>query len=428
MTMETGRQGTSFQKEQWLKEKYDTISNQELPGYCFVSITLKNFREYEHNIGHELRETMRKTAYDALSNCLEEQEWMIQLYPADFHMIIKCDANETALHTRAHPFHFAIRDTMEEAFGQKLYVAMGFYPITNFDVDFYNAQYYAKEAQKGTEYHYKETNYDMYEVSYKDQKEAFRKMEGACEEALQKGHFKLYLQPKVNMKTNQIESAEALMRWVDPSKGIIPLSQFLANIEENGFIRDVDLYLFEEGCKHIQKWRKELKKDIQISFNLSNAYFRGSFFLPEYKEVFEKYDIPGKCICIELLESIILNDLKRLRQIVSGIYDMGFECALDDFGSGFSSFDILTNVTLSELKIDRSLFQNIENAKERRLLKSIVDISHDFGMRAVGEGIETKEYADYMKSIGCDYIQGFYYYKPMPIEEFEQRFLYPTTQ
>lgn len=408
-----------------IKAKYDKIVEDNIAGYCFVSLALKNFTEYCHTVGHEKRDEIIALCHQLLQDILWEDEYIVLYHSCIFNILLHCPADEEALHKRVRVLHFLIRDEMEKQYGVKLFLEIGFYPIIKKDVDFYQAQYLADKTRFGSDQQpYVETNYDMYYVSFLDQNEVFRALEKNLEKALSSGEFKLYLQPKVNIKTGRVHSAEALMRWDSPDKGLIPLGDFLPNIEANGFIRDIDLYLFDQGCQYIEKWKKQFEKDIQISFNLSAAYYNGPYFIPEYRDVIEKYDISGDHICIELLESVVLNKLDKLNEVVNGIYDLGFQCALDDFGSGFSSFDILTNVTLSELKIDRSLFRNSNNAKERVLIKYLLDIAHKFDIRVTAEGIETQAYADYLSSIGCDYIQGYYYYKPMPIEEFEQRFIF----
>lgn len=241
--------------------------------------------------------------------------------------------------------------------------------------------------------------------------------------AIENGHFKLYLQPKVDLKTGRIVDAEALVRWCDPIRGMIPLGEFLPEMETNGLIAELDMYLFNQACGRIQRWIRELGKKIKISVNLSKFYFYRPSFLEDYSNVFEKYDIPKSCIEIELLESIVLNNTKRLQEVVNQIRDYGFGCALDDFGSGFSSYGILANADISVLKIDRSLFQDAENIKERRVVGHIVELAHELGMTVVAEGIETQHYVDYLSEIGCDYIQGFIFYRPMPVEEFEERFV-----
>lgn len=409
--------------EQQIKAHYDRILEQKISGYCLVSLALKNFSEYSHQIGREKSEQAILKSFQLLSGCLKDGEIIGRIHTHYFNLLIFCEAEESSLHKRAQQFHYAVRDKMEALFGKQLFLEMGFFPIIRENVNFYNAQYFADICRTDAHHEFPETNYDMYYVFYNDQKEEFLKYENLVGPAIKNGDFKLFLQPKVDLKTGKVYAAEALMRWIDPERGMIPLSSFLPNLEENGMIRDVDLFLFDQACGYLDKWLNQYGTNISISFNLSRAYFNGPYFMPEYTGVFEKYNIPRSCIQIELLESIVLNELDKLRPLVKNIYNYGFSCAIDDFGSGFSSFDILTNVDLSELKIDRSLFKDASNEKERMLIRHLIDIAHDLKMVTVAEGIETEEYARYLKEIGCDFIQGFYYYRPMPVEEFEKRFI-----
>lgn len=409
--------------ELWIKRKYDQITNDKVSDYCLVAISLKNFLEYRHIIGHLESERCILSCYQLLYDCLSDDDCIVRVHSWYFNLLIKCPPEEDLLHAKAGAFHYAIRDGMEKKYGRRLFLEMGFYPMIKPDVDFYNAQYFADLCRFCSEKNYLETNYDFYYISYQNQKEDFLKIENLVECGLEHGDFKLYLQPKVDLVTGKVYRAEALMRWIDPERGMIPLTSFLPNLEDNGFIRNVDLHLFDKACGYLEKWKHDYQKDIQISFNLSRAYFKDTCFIADYSEVFKKHDISSDQICIELLESIILNDLERVKNVVEGIYGMGFDCALDDFGSGFSSFDVLTNITLNELKIDRALFLNINNQKEHSLIRHLVEIAHAYNMTTVAEGIETKDYADYLKKIGCDFIQGYYYYKPMPVEEFERIFI-----
>lgn len=406
-----------------IKGEYDRLLADNQTGYSLVTIKLKNFITYSHMVGNDEGEEIIHLCFDQLCTCLENDEYIVRVHSWYFNLLIKCGANLDDLHRRAHAFHFAIRDPMKETYGRMLYIEMGFCPLIRPDVDFYMARYYADISRMASEHMFLETNYDMYYVSYQDQKEEFLKLENLVPLALENGDFKLFLQPKVNLATGRVESAEALMRWIDPKKGMIPLTSFLPHIEENGFIREVDRYLFDRACCYMDKWLNQYGKKFPISFNLSKAYFNGTFFMKDFSETFEQYNLPTDCVQIELLESVVLNDMDQLLPLVKNIYDYGFSCALDDFGSGFSSFDILTSTRLSELKIDRSLFRDIDNPKERLLIRHIINIAHDMDMVTVAEGIETEEYAAYLKEIGCDYIQGFYYYRPMPVDEFEERFV-----
>lgn len=411
------------QNEIYIKQKYDNIVKNKVAGYSLISLKLKNFREYCHRMGHDKADAIILESHRQLKQHLQTDETIEHMYANYFLLLIHCPPSLDYLHMHVSKFHYAVKDAMNDIYGTPLYIEMGFYPITDFEIDFFNAQYFADLCRYGPHHLYPESSYDMYGLSFKDQNEEFLKLENKVASAIEKGHFKLYLQPKVDTKTGKVTSAEALMRWVDPKVGMIPLESFLPNIEDNGSIRDVDIYLFDKGCQYIEKWKKQYHKNIDISFNLSRAHFNGPYFVSDYREVFERYDIDGERICIELLESVVLNEKIQLQSVMEGIATLGFHSALDDFGSGFSSFDIITNITLSELKLDQSLFQNFHNKKEHVMLKHLVDIAHTYHMRVVAEGIETKEYAQYLKEIGCDLIQGFYYYKPMPVEEFEAKFI-----
>ena len=137
----------------------------------------------------------------------------------------------------------------------------------------------------------------------------------------------------------------------------------------------------------------------------------------------EQYDTPRDLIEFELLESIVLNKVDRVRDVVGELTSFGFSCALDDFGSGFSSYSVLTEQGISTLKIDRSLFRDRDNGRERTIVRHIVQTARELGMHTVAEGVEGWDYVDYLREIGCGSIQGFVFYRPMPVEEFEARFV-----
>lgn len=181
--------------------------------------------------------------------------------------------------------------------------------------------------------------------------------------------------------------------------------------------------MFEHVCRTINRWIKQYNKKIKISVNLSSNMFNYRYFLDLYKQVYEKAPCPKDCIEFELLESIVLNQIDLVQVVVKQLYHYGFSCSLDDFGSGYSSFSVLTTTELKTLKIDRSLFCNYSDPRERVLVRHIVETAKELNLKTVAEGIETKEYVEFLKKLGCDYIQGFIFYKPMPVEEFERRFL-----
>ena len=164
-------------------------------------------------------------------------------------------------------------------------------------------------------------------------------------------------------------------------------------------------------------------KKIRISVNLSSDMFNYRYFFKYYEEVYEKFPCPKDCIEFELLESIVLNQVDQVQNVVEQLRRFGFSCSLDDFGSGYSSFSVLTNTQLEALKIDRSLFRNENDPRERVLIRHILESAKELKLKTVAEGVETRGYVEYLKSLGCDYVQGYVFYRPMPVEEFEERFL-----
>ena len=248
-------------------------------------------------------------------------------------------------------------------------------------------------------------------------------LEQEIKPALEHGDFKLYLQPKVDLKTGKVTKAEALVRWIDPVKGMIPVSEFLPALVENGLIENVALHLFGIVCSTVERWRQQYGKEISISVNLNECAFNYEFFFNDYKEVYERNPCRKDCIEFELLESIILNQVDQVNRVVNDITQFGFTCSVDDFGSGYSSYSVLTNPRITTLKIDRSLFRNDNDPREKTLIRSIIQTAKELNMTTVAEGVETKEYVDFLKELGCDYVQGFYYYKPMSVEDFEELFV-----
>ena len=227
----------------------------------------------------------------------------------------------------------------------------------------------------------------------------------------------------MDLKTGEVTKAEALVRWIDPVKGMIPVSEFLPALVENGLIQNVDLYLFGIVCRTVERWKQQYGKEIHISVNLNESAFNYEFFFNDYKEVYERNPCQKDCIEFELLESIILNQVDQVNRVVNAITQFGFSCSVDDFGSGYSSFSVLINPRITTLKIDRSLFQNENDLREKTLIRYIIQTAKELNMTTVAEGIETKGYVDFLKELGCDYVQGFYYYKPMSVEDFEELFV-----
>lgn len=409
--------------EAYLKERYAALTDEERKEYALISLKIKRFRTFNRLYGRELGDVLIRRVYDDIAEWLDGKGEVAHIRLDYYNLLLPFPREYDPILDHIIKLNIAIRDMDDPRFHGKVFCGFGVYPLEP-GVDFYTAQYNADVARtECPEREFRNSHMEVYGITVQDQDLRYYDLIDIIQPALDRGDFKLYLQPKVDLRTGEVTSAEALMRWDDPGRGMLPVGDFLPMLEETGLISPVDIYLFEKVCRIINRWMAEYGKSIQISVNLSAAMFNYRDFFKEYQEVHEKYHTPAECIQFELLESIVLNKVDRVRTVVGELNDYGFSCALDDFGSGYSSYSVLTNASISTIKIDRSLFQHETDERERTIIRHILETAHELGMSTVAEGVETWGYVNYLRELGCEFVQGYVFYRPMPVEEFEERFL-----
>ena len=261
----------------------------------------------------------------------------------------------------------------------------------------------------------------IYDVKESQKLGRDKALEMKMHKALEQGDFVPYLQPKYELEGESIAGAEALVRWIDPEEGMIYPDEFIDLFESNGFIVELDLYMFEEVCKLIERWHKAGRKIIPISVNLSRSHFEIPNFFDYYEYVLKKYDIPPRSIEIELTESLFYNDMKSLSVLVSQIHHAGLSCSIDDFGSGYSSLNMLKDVKVDALKLDRVFFESGDNDERGKdIIQSVIKLAQALDLHTISEGVEERKQVEFLKEMHCDLIQGYVFAKPMPVPEFEQ--------
>ncbi len=245
-------------------------------------------------------------------------------------------------------------------------------------------------------------------------------IEDQMELALQNCNFKIYYQPKFNLKTNKINGAEALVRWDHPTKGLIPPTEFIPIFEDNQFILKLDFYVFEEVCKHIQKLMDLGKEIYPVSVNFSRHHLSNNNMSDKLSSIISKYEVPPRYLEIELTESALQTDNNTMFTTLIRLHKMGFKISMDDFGSGLSSLNLLRTLPCDVLKLDKDFFQQgASTERERIVITMIVKMAQELHMTTVSEGVETEEQAEFLRSIHCDLAQGFLFSKPIPVEEYE---------
>lgn len=237
--------------------------------------------------------------------------------------------------------------------------------------------------------------------------------------ALEKRQFCIYMQPVYHLKTKQLVSAEALVRWKHPTRGMILPSAFIPLLERNGFITRLDAFVWEEACKYLSRNRKEGRADIPISVNVSRMNLFDSTLCNKFIKLIHKYDLEPSLLKLEITESAYMDNPRQLLEIMKKLQGFGFQILTDDFGSGYSSLNMLKDVPADILKLDMKFINSIGTSKRaENILINVIYLAKDLDMTVIAEGVETKEQLDFLENIGCENVQGFYFSKPLPELEF----------
>lgn len=260
--------------------------------------------------------------------------------------------------------------------------------------------------------------YTIYKA-YDKEIEINHNIELEMEDALHNGEFQVFLQPKVNMVTSELYGAEALSRWVHPVDGIRQPVQYIPLFEKNGFIAQLDLYNFEQVCKLKSLWVGEKYEHIPISVNMSRLHLYNRNFPIILKNICKRYNVPPNELELEITESVFIKDTQELISMVDKLEHYGFLVSIDDFGSGFSALNLLKDIPVNTIKIDKGFLQLSSNdTRGRKVIRNVIAMCRDLKLDVVTEGIETKEQIDFITSCGCQIAQGYYYAKPLPVVEF----------
>ena len=265
------------------------------------------------------------------------------------------------------------------------------------------------------------TCYAYYNEDVRHQLIREKHLEDMMENALLNNEFKMFLQPKYSTGTKKIGGAEALVRWQSHSDGMIFPNDFIPLFEKNGFIVKLDLWMFDQACKLLQAWKNEGKELLAISVNCSRAHLKNQNFLEAYIDIFSNYDFPARYLELEFTENMVLDETQRFSKVIDEVHAIGFECSMDDFGSGYSSLNVLQDIRVDTLKLDGVFFKKdlADEARTKAIVRCVLDMAKSLEMATVAEGIEEWGQVDVLEDLGCNYIQGYVYAKPMPIEEFE---------
>jgi len=392
--------------------------NSNRNSYAMVTFSMDKYRSFCTCFGVKEGQELIEKLYRILKKNINKNELIAYRENADFAMFIMYNDKDDII-SRLDNLGKLINTNINNF---KLYFSAGVCLIddTQKDIDgLYNNAIIAK-SMLGDDIDQKVAFFD---IEMNKQQLWERKIEDDMDKALVTREFKVYLQPKYSTNDEKLSGAEALVRWVHSTEGLIPPNRFIPIFEQNGFILQLDDYMLEEVAGQQAKWIAEGKKVFPISVNISRAHFTREDLAEHVCEIVDKYNIPHNIIELELTESAFFDDKPVLIETVRKLKEYGFIVSMDDFGAGFSSLNSLKELPIDVLKIDADFFKDTGSVDRGLLIVSeVIDLGKKLDMKIVAEGIENREQVNFLAEQECDLIQGYYFAKPMPIEEFEKSY------
>ena len=408
--------GNTYAKFELLARKYLQNINSK---YAIVTIDVDRFKYINDIFGYDEGNEVIKYLSGEIEKIIEKDEVFAHHRGDEFVLLLKADSMEKLIARLKDLAKSAVGKNKNKDNGKnyEIYLSMGIYVIENNNMRVDMALDMAtmtKKAIKGKH----NMIYAVYDENMKNRILREQEIESMMEKALKDEEFKVYYQPKYDSATCELAGAEALVRWYSNAGGMVFPNEFIPIFENNGFIIELDKYMFEHVCRDMKKWLEEGYEAVPVSVNLSQLQLYNTKFIEEYKAILEKYDIPPKYVQLELTETTLFSKISTINKIIDELHGIGFKILMDDFGTGYSSLSMLKNVPIDILKLDKSFVDDIGESKGDIVVSTIVSLGQLLNMKIVAEGVETKEQFEFLRDIFCDEIQGYYFSKPIQESEY----------
>lgn len=299
-----------------------------------------------------------------------------------------------------------------------LHIHAGFALIEENDSDIKDA---LKKARTALRHSRKaETLYEIFDPDKQHRHDNERKLVKALEEAVELGEFQLYYQPKMHAGYGNIIGAEALIRWHTADQKILTPNHFIDTAERHPVIQPITWWAIKSAVAQLHKWPDH----ISIAVNVCPAVLLENTVIDVVADALNIYDIKPSRLTLEVTENIFIDNQDTVLKQLTILQNLGVHISIDDFGTGYASLSYFRDLPANELKIDKCFVgQMLESKKDQAIVKAVIDLAHNFSLRVVAEGVETQEIAEHLSQLGCDHLQGYVYDKPLPVEDFETRYL-----
>ncbi len=387
--------------------------------YMIISFDIDNFKYINDSFGFEIGNAVLSELGVHFKDFEGPEDYICRSY-ADYFLYFTRKRNWNDLLNRFSELT-SVKNSLSNLLSEHYEVSFsaGVYYVSNLSLSVTGMIDKATIARKSVKgYHYKSAVVE-YTPKMDNEIEWQKEITLAMDNALVNDEFLVYYQPKFLFTTSKCIGAEALIRWSHKERGLLPPNTFLPLFEKNGFIQKLDIFVFENVCKFLSGWITEGHEPVVISCNLSRLHLQNPRLTSMLTSIAEKYKVSTQYLEIELTESLMHEDIQKLIETMLSLKKAGFKISIDDFGSGYSSLNMLKDIPADVLKIDKEfLSRSTENPKGAIILSSVVTMAKQLNLKTIAEGVEVIEEVTLLKRIGCEMVQGYYYAKPMPSQEF----------
>lgn len=415
----TGLPNREYMREHLQQALASANRNERLLGVMFLD--LNRFKYINDSLGHDIGDKLLQQVASRLQGCIRRSDTVTR-FGGDEFVIIQSDIEhidgsatliEKIVNELSRPFSIE---------GHEIHtgVCIGatIYPFDDGGAEQLlkhadMAMYRAKSVECNT--------YQFFDMQMQKEMERRIALDQALRQAIAKEQFHLVYQPQISIETDSVIGVEALIRWEHPQCGAISPAEFIPIAESTGLIREIGKWVLSTACKQAAEWKKTGFSGFRIGVNLSAYQLRDSNIVQTVDEILKKYNMKGECLELELTESMLMDNVNDAISTIRELHQLGVSLAIDDFGTGYSSLSYLNQLPVHRIKLDRSFVREIDtNSDSGAIARAVVQLGHSLGLNVLAEGVEREEQLEYLKKLGCDSVQGYYFRPPLRAVEFEQ--------
>jgi diguanylate cyclase (GGDEF) domain len=411
---------TGIPNRNYIKDKLPQMLKEVKEFAALIYIDVDNFTEINDTLGYDVGDQLLVSIASILKKSLRRQDMLFHFGIDKFVIFDKESNNELQAASYIYELLKKLNTNFKiEGYDVFVTVSIGvsIYPkdakdyqtlIRNADI----AMNYGKKMNKG--------NYKFFEKSLEEEIQEKVKLQQELRQAVENNELQVFYQPKIDVNTGEIDGMEALVRWKHSKKGYIPPSKFIPLAEQTGIINEIGQFVLKTACVQNKIWQKLGYKPMKVAVNLSMRQLKGNSFINFIKKVLEETQLNPKWLEFEITESMVMENFEQTEKLLKKITNLGIDISLDDFGTGYSSLNYLKSLPIDCIKIDKSFIDEILTDKKQNFISSaLINLAHGINLKVIAEGVETIDQFKMLKKYDCDTIQGYFFSKPVPDEEFE---------